>query len=193
MPCPLGCSRPGWMWLWAIWCSGWWRCTWQGGWNLMIFEVFFNRGHSMILWFISEPILLSTIASCWVSYCGQWKLSKQSIFYDITEGFYYVYFIHFTESFHLHITSIFFVQQIQSKLSNVCWNFQIFFCTPNRLKSWNNSQDLCFSCLTLKYFQLTHFLTFQLLFPTQGFTLLIPFKWSLTLSGSLITTFYTLL
>jgi len=50
-------SRPGWMWFWAAWSSGWWPCTWQGGWNWMIFEVFFNPDHSMIL--LCYEILLS--------------------------------------------------------------------------------------------------------------------------------------
>ena len=27
MPHPWGHSRPGWMWLWAAWSSGWWPCT----------------------------------------------------------------------------------------------------------------------------------------------------------------------
>jgi len=31
--CSLQCSRPGWMGLWATWCSGRCPCPWQGGWN----------------------------------------------------------------------------------------------------------------------------------------------------------------
>jgi len=33
MPHPWRPLRPSWMWLWATWCSGWWPCTLQGGWN----------------------------------------------------------------------------------------------------------------------------------------------------------------
>jgi len=51
MPLPWRHSRPGWMWLWAARSSCWQPCPWQGGWNYMIFEVLFNSGHSMILWF----------------------------------------------------------------------------------------------------------------------------------------------
>ena len=52
MPHPWNHTRPGWTWLWAAWSSGWQPYLWQGGWNSMIFEVLFNPGHSMILWFI---------------------------------------------------------------------------------------------------------------------------------------------
>ncbi|EPJ33721.1 hypothetical protein CP061683_1801B, partial [Chlamydia psittaci 06-1683] len=41
--------RPGWMWLWAAWSSGWPPCPRQGGWNQMILGVLFNPGHSMVL------------------------------------------------------------------------------------------------------------------------------------------------
>ena len=51
LPHPWRPSRPGWMWLWAAWSSGWQPCTSQGGWNSMIVVVLFNQGHSMILWF----------------------------------------------------------------------------------------------------------------------------------------------
>ena len=33
MPHPWRHSRPSWMWLWAVWSSGWRPCLWQGGWN----------------------------------------------------------------------------------------------------------------------------------------------------------------
>jgi len=41
--------RPGWMGLWATWSSGGCPCSWQGGWNQMIFKVPSNPYHSMIL------------------------------------------------------------------------------------------------------------------------------------------------
>ena len=37
--------------LWATWSSGRCPCSWQGGWNQMIFKVPSNPNHSMILWF----------------------------------------------------------------------------------------------------------------------------------------------
>jgi len=46
---PLKCSRPGWMGLRATWSSGKCPCSWQGGWNQMIFKVPSNPNHSMIL------------------------------------------------------------------------------------------------------------------------------------------------
>ena len=36
--------------LWATWCSGRCPCSWQGGWNQVIFKVPSNPNHSMILW-----------------------------------------------------------------------------------------------------------------------------------------------
>ena len=48
MPHPHRHSRPGWMWLWAAWSSGWWPCTWQGvetRWSLRSFST------QAILWF----------------------------------------------------------------------------------------------------------------------------------------------
>jgi len=33
----ISCSRPDWMELWATWSSGRCPCSWQGGWNQMIF------------------------------------------------------------------------------------------------------------------------------------------------------------
>ena len=46
-------SRPGWMELWATWSSGSCPCSWQGGWNQMIFKVPSNPNHSTIPWFTS--------------------------------------------------------------------------------------------------------------------------------------------
>jgi len=37
LPPPWKCSRPGWMEVWATWSSGGCPCSWQGGWNQMIF------------------------------------------------------------------------------------------------------------------------------------------------------------
>ena len=60
-------SRPGWMELWATWSSGRCPCSWQGGWNQMIFKVPSNPNHS-ILWqgrtlgcweYLGEPIKLT--------------------------------------------------------------------------------------------------------------------------------------
>jgi len=49
MPPPWKSWRPAWMELWATWCSGRCPCSWQGGWNQMIFKVPSNPYHSMIM------------------------------------------------------------------------------------------------------------------------------------------------
>lgn len=41
------CSWPGWMVLGATWSSGKCSCSWQGGWNEMIFKVSFHPNHSV--------------------------------------------------------------------------------------------------------------------------------------------------
>jgi len=48
------CSRPGWMELWAAWSGGRCPCSWQGGWNQMIFKVPSNLNRSVILWAAGE-------------------------------------------------------------------------------------------------------------------------------------------
>ena len=47
----LAVLRPGWMELWATWSSGRCPCSWQGGWNQMIFKVPSNPYHSMFLYY----------------------------------------------------------------------------------------------------------------------------------------------
>jgi len=47
----LAVFKARWMELWATWSSGRCPCSWQGGWNKMIFKVTSNPYHSMILWF----------------------------------------------------------------------------------------------------------------------------------------------
>jgi len=42
-------SRPGWMGPWAGWSIGWQPCSWQEGWNYVIFYVPSSPSHSMIL------------------------------------------------------------------------------------------------------------------------------------------------
>ena len=51
MPPPWQRSRPGWMELWETWSSGRCPCSWQRGWNQMIFKIPSNPNHSMTLWF----------------------------------------------------------------------------------------------------------------------------------------------
>jgi len=43
-------GQVGWRWI-TAWSSGRCPCSWQGGWNQMIFKVLSNPNHSMILWF----------------------------------------------------------------------------------------------------------------------------------------------
>jgi len=53
IPHPWRHSRPGLMWLWAAWSSGWWPCTWQGvetRWSLWSFST------QVILWFYEYSI-----------------------------------------------------------------------------------------------------------------------------------------
>jgi len=62
------------LWLWAAWCHGCWPCSWQGGRNYMIFEVLFNPGHSMILWFYDDDYqciyLLNNPLSLFIHLCA---------------------------------------------------------------------------------------------------------------------------
>ena len=51
MPHPWRHSRPGWMWLWAAWCGGWWPWTYQEvetRWSLWSFST------QAILWFYNS-------------------------------------------------------------------------------------------------------------------------------------------
>jgi len=53
MSCHWNCSGPGWMGLWATWCSERCPCSWQGGWSKWSLKVPSNPNHCMISWFFS--------------------------------------------------------------------------------------------------------------------------------------------
>ena len=58
---------------WATWSSGRCPCSWQGGWNEMIFKVPSNPYHSMILWFYianyGQIRFLTWVLSLWSHVC----------------------------------------------------------------------------------------------------------------------------
>ena len=79
------CSRPVWMELCATWSSGRCPCSWQGGWNQMIFKVPSNSNHSAILWFYDSKSWLysrflnlpfGSISAFGLTLQGLWVLSS---------------------------------------------------------------------------------------------------------------------